>query len=235
MKIDSIRFEGVDFAYEGQDPLFEAVDFNFPMDQFTWVKSSSGLGRSSLLQLMASLQMPTHGSMFINEQNVTQMSFEEFLPYRLQIGYGFDFGGLINNRTLFENLMLPLVYHKLCPQQQAFERAYTMFDTLGVVKFMDKRPALVPGGVRKLTCLMRSLITHPQLLLLDDPSVGVGQETILKFFDMVLELRKQGVARHVFISSFDEKMMGLLPHTQIFIDAGQIHKELDSEDKKVAS
>jgi ABC-type ATPase involved in cell division len=94
---------------------------------------------------------------------------------------------------------------------------------------------MVPGGIRKLACLVRAMIADPQVLLLDDPSVGIGQDTCLKFFDCVQELRLQGKAQHVFISSFDEQLMGCLPHREIFIDCGQIYSESDPGEKKVVS
>ena len=235
MKIQSLQFEGLKFGYEGQDLLFDQADFDFPLNEVVWVKASSGAGRSSLLQLMAGLQLPMQGKYLINNQNVADMSFEEFLPLRMSIGYGFDFGGLINNRTLMENVTLPLEYHKICSRKEAIQRASEIFLKLGAAKFKDQRPALVPGGVRKLTCLIRAIITEPELILLDDPSVGVGQETILKYFDLIDDLRKQGKTHHIFVSSFDEKLMSCVKHEEIFIDCGQIHKDVLDGEKKVVS
>jgi phospholipid/cholesterol/gamma-HCH transport system ATP-binding protein len=235
MKIQSLKFEGLTFAYEGQDPLFEQVDFDFPMGQTVWVKASSGAGRSSLLQLMAGLIVPQKGKYMINDVNVAEMSFEEFLPYRMSIGYGFDFGGLLHNRTLMDNITLPLAYHKACSKPQADDRAADYLRIFGIQKFANQRPSLVPGGVRKMTCLIRSLMMEPQILLLDDPSVGLGQDQILKFFDCVQELRKNGKAQHVFISSFDEQLMNCLPHQEIFIDCGTIYHEVSDGEKKVVS
>lgn len=235
MKIKSLKFENLQFGYEGQDPLFEQVDFDFPTGEIVWVKASSGDGRSSLLQLMAGLVTPQKGHYLINDQNVTEMSFEEFLPYRLAIGYGFDFGGLIHNRTLIENVTLPLVYHKICSPDEAQARAEKYFEKLGGTKVKDKRPSMVPGGMRKLTCLIRAIITEPQVLLLDDPSVGLGQDVSLRFFDCVQELRAQGQAQHVFISSYDEQLMSCLPHKEIFLDCGQIYIDVIDGDKKAVS
>lgn len=235
MKIQSLKFEDLHFGYEGQDPLFEQVEFDFPLGEIVWVKASSGAGRSSLLQLMAGLLSPLRGKYLINDQNVSEMSFEEFLPYRLAIGYGFDFGGLIHNRTLLENVTLPLVYHKVCAEEEAKARAEKYFEKLGATRFKDKRPSNVPGGIRKLTCLIRAMITEPQVLLLDDPSVGLGQETSLKYFDCIQEMREAGKVQHVFISSFDEQLMSCLSHKEIFLDCGQIYIDLIDGEKKVVS
>lgn len=235
MKIQNIKFEGLVFGFEGQELLFDQVDFEFPTGEIIWVKAESGAGRSTLLQLMAGLQNPSKGKYLINDVNIAEMSFEEFLPYRMQIGYGFDFGGLINNRTLLENVTLPLLYHKVVSPDEANERALYYFEKMNMTKHKDSRPAVVPGGIRKLTCLLRTLVTQPQILLLDDPSVGLGQETSLKFFDCIQDLRKQGFAQHVFISSFDEKLMTCIPHKEIYLDSGQIYADLteNSESKKV--
>jgi phospholipid/cholesterol/gamma-HCH transport system ATP-binding protein len=235
MKIHSLKFEDLQFGFEGQDLLFEHVDFEFPMNEIVWVKAESGAGRSSLLQLMAGLLVPQKGKYLINDQNIAEMTFEDFLPYRMAIGYGFDFGGLIHNRTLLENVTLPLVYHKVCSHRAAKERAESYFEKLGGWKVRNERPSMVPGGVRKLTCLIRALITEPQVLLLDDPTVGLGQDLSLRYFDSIQELRGRGFCQHVFVSSFDDQLMSCLPHREIFVDCGNIYLDMVDGDKKAVS
>lgn len=223
IQIDNLKFDGLTFSFDTGAKLFQKTTFDFPMDQIAWIKAESGAGRSTLLQLLAGLLIPEEGSYIINGEDVSQMSFEEYLPYRLNIGYGFDLGGLLHNKTLLENLTLPLLYHKVLSSSASFERAVQYMEELGIAKYQDLRPSVVPGGVRKLTCLIRALILHPQVLLLDDPSVGLGQETALKYFDLVDDLRKAGEIRHVYMSSFDEKLMSVIDHTTIVIDEGQLY------------
>ena len=122
MKIESLKFEGVSFSHEGQEIIVQNVEFDFPMNEILWVKAEEGAGKSSLLQVLAGLQIPQSGKYLINGENVVEMSFEEFLPYRLKIGYSFDYGGLINNRSLFDNLVLPLLYHKIGTPEEAKSR-----------------------------------------------------------------------------------------------------------------
>ncbi|MBX2993178.1 MAG: ATP-binding cassette domain-containing protein [Bdellovibrionaceae bacterium] len=234
-KIEKLRFENVSFKFDGQDPVFENVDFDFPMNQMVWVKAEHGSGRSTLLQILAALQMPTKGNYLINDANVGEMSFEEFLPYRLAIGYGFDMGGLIHNRTLFENLILPLNYHKVLSPQEAGERVTHYMREFNLTKYKDQRPSFMPGGAKKLACLLRAVILHPQMVLLDDPTVGLPQDTALKFFDLLETLRKEGSLKHAFVSSFDEKFMGLIENTEIFIEGGLLHALPEMDEKKVVS
>jgi phospholipid/cholesterol/gamma-HCH transport system ATP-binding protein len=220
--INSLKFENVTFGYEGHTDTFQQCDFDFPMNEIVWVQAESGSGRSTLMQMMAGLIQPTQGKYLVNDENVLDMSFEEFLPYRLSIGYGFDMGGLLHNKTLKENLMLPLLYHKILDFKKAEERVHEYLDLFGVIKHKDKRPSVVSGGTRKLACLIRALILHPQVLLLDEPTVGLNQSTALTYFDLIQLLRSEKHLKSVFISTFDEKMMSIVQHQKIFIHETKI-------------
>ena len=234
-QIHKLRFENLSFNFEGQDPLFQSVDFDFPLNQLVWVKAEHGAGRSTLLQILAALQVPVRGSYWINDQNVGEMSFEEFLPYRLKMGYGFDTGGLIHNRTVFENLVLPLHYHKLISPEAATERVDLLLKRFDLWKYRDQRPSFISGGTRKLACLLRALIQHPEMLLLDDPTVGLEESTALQFFDLLQELRQNHGLRHVFVSSFDDKFMSGQQHTEVFIEGSLLHRLPENFDKKLVA
>ena len=233
-KINRLKFEGVYFQHDSQDPILKNADFEFPQEETTLIKSEQGAGKSTLLQILAGLIVPQSGKYLINDQDVMEMTFEEFLPYRLSIGYTFDYGGLINNRTVYENLMLPLVYHKLISLDQAEEKVKLLIKKFELEKFKDERPAHIPGRIRKITCLLRAMVIDPQVLLLDDPSVGLGQEISLRFLDLIEFHKKQKNLKHVFITSYDEKFMSLMPHTTIHLDNGFLYCH-ENEFKKVAT
>jgi phospholipid/cholesterol/gamma-HCH transport system ATP-binding protein len=232
-KIESIRFETLSFGHGDQDKLLRNVDFDFPMNEVLWVKGTEGQGKSTLLQVLAGLETPQSGSFLINDKNVLEMSFEEFLPFRLAMGYTFDYGGLISNRSLYENLMLPLAYHKLVPDQEARDRVNEMIDIFELKKFAKERPAHVPGRVRKLGCLLRALAMRPQVLLMDDPSVGLGQDTLYTFVDYIHRLRKEGHLKHIFMSSYDDKYMSMFNYQIIHLDEGQLYLQNVDPEKRV--
>lgn len=235
MKIQSLKFEDVRFQFEGHDPLLNHVNFEFPMNEIVFFKATEGAGKSTLLQILAALLPLNSGKYYINDQDTSQMSFEEFLPYRLKIGYSFDYGGLINNRNLSDNLMLPLLYHKMASPEEAKERVDSLFRRFDILKFAHERPAHVPGRVRKLACLLRALVIQPEVLLMDDPSIGLGQETVLKFFDMIHELRQQGFASHIFMTSYDEKFINLFESRFIYMSDGNLFLETPQQEKRVVS
>lgn len=236
MKIESMRFEALSLAHSTDDKILNNVDLDLPTNHVTWVISNEGEGKSSVLSLIAGLQAPTSGKYFINEVDTAQMSFEEFLPLRLQIGYSFDYGGLLSNRTLIDNLTLPLLYHKFLSPHEAQFRAEALLSRFHLEKYGSERPAHVPGRVRKIACLIRSFIHNPDLLVMDDPSVGIGSDACEVLADVLNELRQDGYIRHLYISTYDE---GFLRHfndynTLVLAD-GNLFLEKETQTRKVAS
>ncbi len=233
--IQSLKFEALSFSYPNEENLFQSVDFDFPTQSTVTIEASSVAGRSALLQILAGLVLPTAGRYLINDKNVTEMSFEEFLPFRKKIGYSFDLGGLIHNKTLFENCMLPLSYHKVYSEQDSKEKVMQLFSKFKIEKLANKRPSEVMGANRKLANLLRAVILDPEMLLLDDPTVGLSQETSLLFFDHLDHLKLHSDLKHIFISSFDEKFLGLFEHQEILIDNGLIHFNVEEAQRKSAN
>lgn len=217
-KIEKMRFENVGFGFDGDEPLFQNVDFDFPMNQICWLKAPVGKGRSILLQILAGLLNPTFGRYIINEEDIGSRTFEEFLPLRLKIGYGFDYGGLLNNKSIGENIAFPLVYHGLLSPEMARKKVENWLEKFQYKQLYDLRPAQVTGGVRKLSCLLRALVLEPDLLLLDDPTVGLNQDQVLTFFDLIGQLRSESKCQHVFMSSFDERTMAVINPVEIYIE-----------------
>lgn len=231
--INRIEFCDVSFTFDQQDPILEHTSLVFPLGETISLRGDRGSGRSTLLQLLAGLQVPTFGHIKMNDVNVSDLSFEEFLPYRLKIGYTFDLGGLISNRTLVDNLLLPLDYHSICPPKEALERVNYYIDKFSLNKSKDMRPANVSGGVRKLTCLIRSLLLEPEILLLDDLTVGLSKPQVELFCGCLGELKKEGKNHTVIFSSFDESFVQQIETTAIYFEGGQIY--LHETDKKVVN
>lgn len=200
-----LRFENASFSYEaGAQPIFDDITCELPLGKNVFVTGPSGSGQSTFLKLLAVLIQPQSGRYFINDFDTTEMSFEEFLPIRLKIGYSFDLGGLIANRTLRENLILPLLYHKICTEEEAIERARKLAEHFSFTRQEHTRPAMVSGGLRKLICILRAFIHNPEMVILDDPFTGIGADVARKIVRMIQERREADELKHVFLVSRDE-------------------------------
>jgi ABC-type transporter Mla maintaining outer membrane lipid asymmetry ATPase subunit MlaF len=220
--INSLRFEGISFRYDAHEPLLNDVEIDFTMNTVNILRGDRGGGRSTLMQILAGLQMPNHGIYEINGQSVMEMSFEDFLPYRLRIGYAFDLGGLLSNKTLFDNMVLPLSYHKICSLDEANRRVSSIFERFDLMKFKDLRPAHVSGSIRRITCLVRSLILDPEVLLLDDPTVGLSKETQKIFTEFIQETMRIGSLHTLFVSSYEESFISQFDHTDLFLEGAKL-------------
>ncbi len=222
IKLTQIEFDGLTYQHGNSHSVLENADFIFPPNEVLWIHSSEGKGKSTLLMLLAGLLMPTRGSYLIDGANVSEMTFEEFLPYRLEIGYTFDYGGLLSNRSLRDNLLLPLTYHHRVSRAEASARVEKFLSDFDLKRYALEHPAHVPGRVRKLVVVLRGLIIYPQMLLMDDPTVGLGMDAIQALRAWILELRQQGYLQHIVATSQDNDFMNSLNAIPIDLEGGQI-------------
>lgn len=246
--IKSLHFEKLTFHYEGQEPLLNNVDFEFPISKreaqgnatayraldmrrtassqagILLIRGAQGAGSSTVMQILAGLQTPTSGSYLINGVPVENMTFEEFLPFRLRMGYGFDTGGLLSNRTLFENLVLPLNYHKICSPQEAERRVLALMERFQLIDFKDLRIAYVSATLRKMTVLIRSIIMDPEVLFLDDPDIRISKEAQQMYAELLRELINNGTLHTIFIASFEESFCSYFDYTPIYLEERQLFK-----------
>lgn len=196
-QVTSLRLKDVTFGFDGSAPVFDGLDFEIPAAPLVWVKGSPGMGKSSLLKIFAGLLTPQRGSYFINDVDVLELSFKEYLPYRLAMGYSFDTGGLLTNRSLYENLMLPLRFHRRCSEAEAEARVKFWMDKFNIAQVKDSRPFSVTGSQRKSTVLLRAFIHFPQIVFLDDATSGLKEDGRRAFGNLVEECIKRHGLKHV--------------------------------------
>lgn len=218
--IDSIEFRDASFGYEVGRPIFKQISFNVPMGKNILVTGPAGNGQSTFLKLLAVLVQPESGALLMNGHNTAQMSFEEFLPFRSRIGYTFDYGGLFSNRTLVDNLTLPLAYHKVCSSHEAESRAISLAREFGFESVMRQRPSTVSGGLRKLVCVLRAFILNPEVMVMDDPFTGIDPTNARRVISLIQARREAGVLRHLFFTSRDEVWPERLGYEPLIIENG---------------
>lgn len=179
MVIQSLRFQKMSFSYGPQEEsLFEDVSFEIPRGKVLWLNGTAGSGTSTLIRILTGLQPVSQGRYFVNETDVYDCSFQEFLPFRLKIGYGMDEGGLLNNRTLKQNIELPASYHKCFSEEEQNEWVDFLLSKFQLKDFSHERPAMVRGSLRKATCIARAFSLKPQVLLLDHPENGLQGDLV---------------------------------------------------------
>jgi ABC-type multidrug transport system ATPase subunit len=209
-EIQSIRFEDLTFQFDENHRILKKCSFSFPMNSVVRIHGPHGCGKSTLLKMLACLVEPIDGRIIINDLVVNEMSFEELFPIRKKIGYAFDYGGLLNNMTIRQNLLLPLRYHKYFDEKGAEAHVARMIEHFGLERSANYRPSAISGGQRKLSCVARSFILSPEVLILDDPTQGLSDRATETLIQMVKEKQKEGSLRHVFLTSENPIVIGEL-------------------------
>jgi phospholipid/cholesterol/gamma-HCH transport system ATP-binding protein len=202
--IRSVQFIELGVAYESARPIFEGLTITPEMGKVVRVKGAAGSGKSTVLKIMAGLVAPSSGEYRINGQSISDMTFLDLIPYRLRIGYSFEIGGLLSNRTIEENLRLPLQFHQVMSVEKINERVANLIEFFGLEQVANTRPSEVSGSRRKAAVIARALIAEPELLLLDDPTTGLSDENKKNLSMYLVARRSEGFLQNVFIVSDDE-------------------------------
>jgi ABC-type multidrug transport system ATPase subunit len=223
MTITRLRFETLTYGRPTEpSPALSELSFDFPVGGCFGLHGEAGSGKSSVLRILAGLETPSEGRYLINDEDITEMSFEDFAPLRRRIGYSFELGGLMSNRTIRQNLMLPFFYHRTLSADLAEARVNEYLARFRLETVRDQRPAQVPGGMRKACVVARALIHAPELLLLDQPTAGLDQRGESTLKELIKEHRWEKGLKHVFIVSEDEAFLKTLGCGHLELQNGKI-------------
>jgi ABC-type transporter Mla maintaining outer membrane lipid asymmetry ATPase subunit MlaF len=232
--IESVVFENLTFAYEGAPELFSGVTLELKLGKNILVTGAAGNGQSTFLKLLAVLVQPQKGGVLINGQNTSEMSFEELQPIRRRLGYSFDYGGLLANRTLLDNLTLGLLYHKILSPSEAEAEARKIAERFRFAKVLGLRPASVSGGLRKLVCVLRAVMLKPELFVMDDPFTGLDRTSANELVELLGEMRAQGILKHVYLTSREESWAERLGCEPMVIERGMMTFATNEAERKGA-
>ncbi|MDZ4678362.1 MAG: ATP-binding cassette domain-containing protein [Oligoflexia bacterium] len=191
-RITDIEIKNLSLKFDIGAPLFNDVNLKFPLGKIIVLEGQPGCGKSIFLRMLAGLVEPTQGDVIYNGRSLREMSFEQFAPLRTSTSICFENGGLLMNKSLIENIKLPLLYN----QQWRAERGGIYLDKLisnfNIKDFLDHRPAAVSAGVRKIAGLVRSLVCTPQVLFFDEPNLGIGENAVEALKHCIDEYRSEG-------------------------------------------
>ncbi|MBR1944659.1 MAG: ABC transporter ATP-binding protein [Alphaproteobacteria bacterium] len=148
----------------------------------------SGTGKSTLLQICATLDAPTSGTVYINRKDTTQLSDDKKSFIRAKdIGFIYQFHNLLPDFTALENVIIPLLIQGI-DIKEATARAKHMLNKVKLTNRINSMPKCLSGGEQQRVAIARALVGHPKLILADEPTGNLDPYTAMQIFDLFMKL-----------------------------------------------
>ncbi|NQU78773.1 ABC transporter ATP-binding protein [Candidatus Woesearchaeota archaeon] len=171
-------------------PALRDVSVDIEKGDFVAIIGASGSGKSTMMNLVGCLDIPTKGKIFLKSQDITSLAESDLAALRGKtIGFIFQLYNLLPNMTAYDNVILPLELQDM-PEQAAAERAKKVLDMVGLSRFMHHRPTQLSGGQQQRVSIARSLAGNPEIILADEPTGALDSVTGREVIEMLYKLWK---------------------------------------------
>jgi ABC-type lipoprotein export system ATPase subunit len=178
----------------GPAPGYEAVrgaSLELQAGEFVSIVGRSGSGKSTLLAMLGSLTPPTEGTLSLDGTDIWAFSENELATFRCHhIGFVFQFPSLLSNLTAVDNIAVPALLGRTMDGAQAYARAYDLLARVGLADRADAYPGNMSGGEQRRVVIARALINSPRLLLADEPTSDLDEDTEADIIDLLEQLQQ---------------------------------------------
>jgi lipoprotein-releasing system ATP-binding protein len=171
--------------------VLNQLDLAIEKAELIGIIGASGSGKSTLLHIMGGLDQPTKGVVKIDNHDLVKLSTNELSKVRNQeIGFIYQFHHLLMEFTAAENVMMPLLIGGMSPKK-AQEKAEKILARVGLAERVTHRPSELSGGERQRVAIARALVNEPKLVLADEPTGNLDQDTASEIFALINELNTE--------------------------------------------
>ncbi len=189
-----LKVDNVSKSYwnEGNEiKVLQNVSFSVNKGEIIAIMGPSGIGKSTLLNLLGTLDIPDSGNIYYNEKNPFEMKEKEIAKFRnTSIGFVFQFHHLLPEFTALENVIIPsVIYQKRT--KEAFDKGRSILEKVGLLERISHRPSALSGGERQRVAVARSLINNPLVVLADEPSGNLDLENSNKLIELIIDINKE--------------------------------------------
>jgi phospholipid/cholesterol/gamma-HCH transport system ATP-binding protein len=184
----AVVLEGVSFAFDDH-VILRDVSFSVPKGSMRILLGASGAGKSVVLKLILGLLRPDSGSILVNDRHIENMTEQDLMGIRADIGMMFQENALFDSLTVADNVGYRLYEETDMPEQQVRRRVEEVLGFVGLEDYIDTMPSELSGGQRRRVAVARAMAAKPSLLLFDDPTSGLDPITATTVDDQIVKLR----------------------------------------------
>ncbi len=214
-----IRFDRVSKTYPGSQGGLHEVSFRIERGEMVFLTGHSGAGKSTLLKLVGLIERPNRGQIQVNGQNLARIGPRRLPHYRRQVGMIFQDHRLLADRTVFDNVALPLVVAGL-ERNEIRRRVHAALDKVGLLKKARALPVTLSGGEQQRVGIARAVVGRPPVVLADEPTGNLDPELSLEIMTLFRQFNQVGVT--LLIATHDLALVERLAQRTLTLREGRL-------------
>ena len=214
-----IHFSQVIKRYAGGYEALRNISFEITDGEMVLLSGHSGAGKSTLLNLIAGIERPTSGTVLVNGQNVGALKSRSMPYLRRNIGLIFQDHKLLFDRTVMDNVRLPLDIAGYS-HTDSLKRARAALDRVGLLSREKLNPIHLSGGEPQRLCIARAIVHRPNILLADEPTGNLDHAYAEDIMDLFESFNQVGVT--IMLSTHDEGFLKQRPHRILRLNKGTL-------------
>ena len=215
-----IRLENV-VVQSGEFQILREISVAFGRGRSTVILGPSGCGKSTLLKVAAAVMMPDLGTVYIEEKNVVTMLEKDLRRFHGKSGFAFQDAALWANASLFENLALPLRFHRPELKKPDIEqRVMKSLESTGMHTQAHLRPAEISAGEQKIISFLRALILEPEVLYMDEPTLSIDKRVMGIIYELIRRYKQRGCT--LLVVTHDQDLTSSLTDDLVVLKQGEI-------------
>ncbi len=216
-----ISFKNTTFRYGDGNTIFDNANLDIKQGSFHFLTGKSGAGKSSFLKLLYLEAQPTEGSVELFNKNTKSYNREQASIARQNISVVFQDFKLLPHLNSFDNVALPLRI-KDEDEQKITQKVHEILTWVGLKNHMEAFPETLSGGQQQRLSIARSVITHPKLILADEPTGSVDDATAIRIMNLFEQLHKHGTT--IIMATHNKVLVESKSHPELYIENGRIEK-----------
>jgi len=214
-----IRFTNVFKCYSSGNDALKQLNMHIEQGAMAFVSGRSGAGKSTLLRLIGLIERHTRGQIIVNGQNLDRVRGRRIPIFRRNIGYTFQDHRLLDDRTVFDNVALPLVISGYT-HEEVKKRVRAALDKVGLSSKEKSYPITLSGGEQQRVGIARAVVHRPAILLADEPTGNLDPALSLEIMHLFEQFNQVGVT--VLIASHDMDMIRKMNKRIIILRNGRL-------------